>query len=148
MRNPQYQISFNGKDQSTEPWTFRLHTADLVTVASAPELVTDLQTALDAELHVGLDISNYISSGTRKVNNSLSEGNREDKVLYTYQDNTTLAIYQVEIPCRSGGIVTSEGSDVIPEASWAATKTALEAYRSADGNTITVLQARLIGRSS
>lgn len=147
-RNPDYKISFNGKDQSDEPWTFMLHTADLVTVATAPALVTNLQTALDAELHTGLDISNYITQGVRKVNNSLSEGNREDKVEYTYQDNVTLALYQVEIPIRTGGIVTAEGSDVIPAAQWADTKTAMEAFRSKDGNAITVLEARLIGRSS
>jgi hypothetical protein len=147
-RNPVYAISFNGEDQSGEPLTFSLNTADLVTVATAPAIVTDLLTALDAELHVGLDVQNYITRGTRKVSNSLSEGNREDKVQYVYQDNVTLALYNVEIPSRVGGIVTEAGSDLIPPAQWVDTKAALEAYRSPDGNAITVLEARLIGRSS
>lgn len=149
-RNPDNRWVFNTFDQSSEPTSFSVHAAagamDLSTIPSA---VTALVTALDTELVDWTPIS-YNASITRKLSTALvGESNREDKVELQYVDNVTFRRYTTEVGCRQGGLATSEGSDLIPAATWEATKTAFEALaKSPDGNAVTLAAVRLIGRNT
>lgn len=149
-RNPDNQITLSTKDQSGEPTGFSIHVASgALDLSSIPAGLTAIITALDTEL-VDWTPWKYTGSIPRKLGNpAVGEGNREDKVELRYHDNTTLASYTIEVPCRKGGLATEVGSDLIPEATWADTKTAFEAYaKSPDGNAVTLDAVRLIGRAT
>lgn len=148
-RNPDNKATFNTIDQSGERSGFSLHVASgTMDLTAIPAAWTALITALDAEL-VDWTPVNYIANITRKLATvAVGEGNREDKVELKYQDNTTFATYTVEVPCRKGGLATETGSDVIPVATYPDTITAFNALaRSPDGNAVTLLTARIIGRN-
>lgn len=148
-RNPDNKMSLNTLDQSSEPTGFQVHIASgAVDLSTTPAALTALVTALDAEL-VNWTAVSYSATITKRLSTaSIGAGNREDKVELKYYDNTTFKPYTVEVPCRKGDLVTETGSDVIPAATWTATKTAFEAYaKSPDGNAVTLGQVRLIGRN-
>lgn len=146
--NPTYAISPNTVDQSGEPTGFRINLADFVALDPIPALLTNLITALDTEL-VDWTPVNYVETVTRRLSTAtVGAGNREDKVELKYYDNVTLKPYLTEIGCRQGDLATSPGSDIVPEATWAATKTAFEALvKSPDGNAVTLAQVRIVGRN-
>lgn len=149
-RNPDNQITASTKDQSGEPTGFTIHVASgTIDMSSIPAALTTLITALDTEL-VDWTPWKYTASAPRKLGNpAVGESNREDKVELRYHDNTTLVAYTIEVPCRKGDLATEVGSDLIPAATWATTKTAFEAYaKSPDGNAVTLDAVRLIGRAT
>jgi len=149
-RNPDNRWVFNTFDQSSEPTSFSVHAASgTMDLSTIPAGVTSLITALDTELVDWTPIS-YNASITRKLSTALvGESNREDKVELQYVDNVTFRRYTTEVGCRKGGLATSEGSDLIPAATWGDTKTAFEALaRSPDGNAVTLAAVRLIGRNT
>jgi hypothetical protein len=82
---------------------------------------------------------------------SVWSAQRELAVRFTYQDETTLKKYSFTIPGPNSDI-TQEGTDVIDLSGniiVAAAVTVFEAkLRSPDGNNITILAAKLIGRNS
>jgi hypothetical protein len=148
-RNPDNKATFNTIDQSGERSGFSLHVASgTMDLSAIPATWTNLVTALDDEL-VDWTPVNYIANITRKLATvDVGQGNREDKVEIKYQDNTNFATYTVEVPCRKGGLATEVGSDIIPAATYPTTKTAFEALaRSPDGNAVTLLSARIVGRN-
>lgn len=148
-RNPDNKATFNTIDQSGERSGFTLHVAsgtmDLTTI---PAAWTALVTALDDEL-VDWTPVNYIANITRKLATVVvGEGNREDKVELKYQDSVTFGTYTVEVPCRKGDLATSPGTDLIPVATYPTTITAFNALaRSPDGNAVTLLSVRIVGRN-
>jgi len=148
-RNPDNKMSFNTLDQSGEPTGFQVHiAAGAIDLSTVPAALTAVVTALDTELVDWTAIS-YTGNVTRRLSTaSVGASNREDKLELKYFDNTTFKPYTVEVPCRKGTLATEVGSDLIPEATWTATKTAFEAYaKSPDGNAVTLAQVRLIGRN-
>lgn len=149
-RNPIYQLTFSTLDQSGEIGTHMLQTADLLAVNPVPAAVTAYLTALEGITN-GLNVR-WASQGIRRLSNAeyASDGNREDKFLITYSDNTTLAVYQTEIPCRDNDIPLLAGTDRLDldQLEVAAYKTAFEALaRSPDGNAVTLLAIQLVGRN-
>lgn len=147
--NPQTKISITERDQSGEDGVFSIHVAAEIDMATLPALFTNLITAIDTELTLG-DFVSYNQTTTRRISNvAEGGGNREDKLLMIYQDNVTLKVYNTELPCRQTGLTTvGVGSDSVPPATWAATKTAWDAFvRSIDGNATTLLDVRIIGRN-
>lgn len=149
-RNPDNRWVFNTFDQSGEPTSFSVHAASgTMDLSAIPAAVTNLVTALDAELVDWTPIS-YNANISRRLSTSIvGESNREDKVELKYFDNTTFKPYTTEVGCRKGGLATETGSDLIPAATWADTKTAFEALaRSPDGNAVTLAAVRLIGRNT
>lgn len=148
-RNPDNKFTFNTVDQSSEPTGFQIHIAagaiDLSTIpAGAAALIADLDTEL-----VDWTPVTYTATSTRRLGTAtVGESNREDKLELKYFDNVTFKPYTVEVPCRKGGLATESGSDLIPAATWTATKASFEAYaKSPDGNAVTLAQVRLIGRN-
>lgn len=149
-RNPDNQITASTKDQSGEPTGFSIHVASgALDLTTTPTGLTDLITALDDEL-VDWTPWKYTGSIPKKLGNpTVGEGNREDKVELRYHDAVTLVAYTVEVPCRKGGLATEVGSDLIPAATWAVTKTKFEAYaKSPDGNAVVLDAVRIIGRNT
>jgi hypothetical protein len=75
---------------------------------------------------------------------------RSRKWSITYQDNTTNKKYNVDIPCAKVTLTMLVGrSDLadLTHPDWASFKSAFEAaVRSLEGNTVTILYARLVGR--
>lgn len=145
-------LTFSTFDQSSEPTSFRVN----LPAGALPDLsgtipanITALISALDTEL-VDWTAVSYTANQTRRLSAATSgDSNREDKVELTYVDNVTFKRYTTEVPCRKGTLTTETGSDLIPAATWSATKTAFEALaRSPEGNAVTLTQVRLIGRSS
>lgn len=149
-RNPDNKLSFNTVDQSGEPSGFTIHIASgAVDLSTTPAGATAILTALDDELVDWTPVNLTATIPKRLGTATVGEGNREDKVELQYTDNVTLKPYTAEVPCRKGGLATETGSDLIPSATWTATKTAFEAYaKSPDGNAVTLQAVRLIGRSS
>lgn len=148
-RNPDNKFTFGTLDQSSEATGFQIHIAsgaiDLSTIpAGAADLITDLDTEL-----VDWTAVTYTVTSTRRLSTvSVGAGNREDKLELKYFDNVTFKPYTVEVPCRKGTLATETGSDLIPAATWTATKASFEAYvKSPDGNAVTLSQVRLIGRN-
>lgn len=148
-RNPDNKMTFSTLDQSSEPTSFQVHiAAGAIDLAAVPATLTAVVTALDTELVDWTAIS-YTGNVTRRLSTaSVGAGNREDKLELKYFDNVTFKPYTVEVPCRKGTLATESGSDLIPPATWTATKTAFEAYAfSPDGNAVTLATVRLIGRN-
>lgn len=87
---------------------------------------------------------------TRRVSNARTgAGQREEKWLVIYQDNTTLELYQCELPTRKTSLQPPIGTDKVDLtiAPWSTFKSAFESAVSPNGNSITVLEIRLIGRN-
>lgn len=147
--NPAYKLAFNTIDQSSEPTHFSISLADVVALDPVPAGVTNLITALDTELVNWTPIS-YSETITRRLGNAaVGESNREDKVELQYHDAVTFKPYSVEVPCRKGTLATTPGTDLIPPATWATTKTTFEAIaKSPDGNAVVLDAVRLIGRNT
>lgn len=147
--NPQSSVSFTQLDQSGEKTTTKLNTAAAIGLDPPPVLFTDLITAIDTELTDGLFVTYTVNDVRRLVNAAVGGGNREDKLLMVFQDNTTLKLYTSEVGCRLPSLtVVGAGSDSVPAATWSATKTAWDAFvRSIDGNQTTLLDVRIIGRN-
>lgn len=156
--NPSYGITLSLQDQSDEQTRFTANTPAFVDVsAGVPTILDDfisaLQTANGGNPLVSWDDTHVLrvnSSGNRKVaSNVRFPGNREDKLLFLMEDNTTLAPYGVTVPGRIGGLATSPGSDSLPPAvvtAMSATANAL--FASPDGNVGTLRDIVLVGRSS
>lgn len=147
--NPQTTITVTERDQSGEDGRFQLHVAAPIDMDTLPALFTNLITAIDTELTLGEFVA-YNQNTRRRISNvAEGAGNREDKLLLTYQDNVTLNVYQTELPCRKTTLTTvGVGSDSVPPATWAATKIAWDAFvQSIDGNATTLLDVEIVGRN-
>jgi len=147
--NPTTVLKTTLRDQSGENSAFGIHLAAPIDMDTLPVLWTNFITAITTELTNGLFVR-YNQTTTRNISNTAEGGgNREDKLLLTYEDDVTLKVYQVELPCRLPTLTTvGVGSDSVPPATWATTKTAWDALaRSIDGNATTLLDVEIIGRN-
>lgn len=149
--NPQIQFGVTMRDYSAEPSTFTLYTAapeDLV--AGLSVAMVDLMTAI-GDVTLGL-VTNEKASEVKKLTNvRIGSGNREDKIEIAYQDNTTLELFQVDLPTRDNTLLPVAGTDFYPigAAPWANLKTKFEAGAvSPNGNAVTVISFRLVGRNN
>lgn len=147
--NPSTKITVSELDQSGEVGKFSVNIDTPIDMDTLPLPFTDLITALDNELIDGVN-TQYAQNTVRRIQNAnQGTGNREDKLLMVYQDNVTLKIYITELPCRKAGLaVASTGSESLPPATYATTKTTWDAFvRSVDGNATTLLDVQIIGRN-
>lgn len=146
--NPVNKITPTGVDQSGEPTSFSIHLSAAPDLSTIPAALTALITALDTELVDWTPVTYSGSTVRRLTTDTVGEGNREDKVELKYFDTTTLKPYTIEVGCRKGALATSPGSDLVPTATWATTKTAFDAYvKSPDGNACSLQQVRIVGRN-
>lgn len=149
--NPQIQFGVTMRDYSAEPSTFTLYTAapeDLVAGLSTP--MVDLMTAI-GDVTLGLVTKETASEVKKLTNVRIGSGNREDKIEVSYQDNTTLELFQTDLPTRDNTLLPVAGTDFYPigTAPWANLKTKWEAGAvSPNGNAVTVISFRLVGRNN
>lgn len=159
-RNPNYQATITVIDQSAERSTFTHPTADAVAVPGDGSLPAGFQLWLEvlgeANLHTLSPVNFTATNAVKLTNVSVGTGNREDKLRYVYQDNTTLALFSLEIPCRVGGLTTSEGTDRIPRNVWQTVQptagvSVQDQFQtitsSPDGNPVTLIEIILVGRN-
>lgn len=147
--NPTTVMKTTLRDQSGEDSSFGVHLASPIDLDTLPASWTNFITAIDTEITNGLFVK-YNQTTTRNIANTAEGGgNREDKLLMVYQDNVTLKVYTFEMPCRLPTLTTvGVGSDSVPPATWATTKTTFEAVaKSIDGNAVTLLDVRIVGRN-
>lgn len=147
--NPSTKVAITELDQSSEVGKFSIHVAAPIDLDTPDPLLVAFVSAIDTELIDGINLS-YIQTTTRRIQNAgQGTGNREDKLLMTYQDNVTLKIYQIEMPCRKPTLtVAGANTDSLDPADWSATKTAFEALAtSIDGNAVTLLDVEIVGRN-
>ncbi len=155
-RNPDTTVSLTYVDRSGEGSRVQFAPsqalADDITKVTLPAnsvaliFVTALQAVSD-----GLIVRRSLTTSVKLTNAAAAtDGQREERWLVVYQDNTTMTLYSFEIPCRKASIKPPQGQDQVDlnTAPWPAFKTAVEAaVVSPDGNPITVLAVRLIGRN-
>jgi len=151
-QNPTARLTATLYDQSSELASFTANrpAVDSLT-AGIPAVMTDFIT--DIAPYVAFDeadLKAIKANATRRVTNDLlGIGNREDKWLLQFQDTVTLAPYNVEIPCRAGGIDTVPGTDYLPEADVALFRASAQSlFYSPDGNIGNLLYVVLVGRRS
>lgn len=149
-RNPQIAFNVSMQDQSAETGRFTVNTAipeDLV--AGLSTAAVDFMTAV-GDVTLGLVVQEGALETKKLSNVRIGAGNREDKMMATYQDNVTLALYQVELPTRDNTLAVVPGTDYynLAVAPWANFKTKFEAFVvSPDGNAVTLISVKLVGRN-
>lgn len=148
--NPGFLLNYTYKDRSGETARFGINVGAPIDMTTLPASVTAFNTALATVIDglqtqitntVPLKIANGTHSGA---------GQREEKWLLTYQDDTTLVLYQTELPCRKNSVQPPVNTDEvdITVAPWPAFATAFNALaKSPDGNNVTLIGVTLIGRS-
>lgn len=148
--NPSYTLTSTMYDQSSELASLRANVSAAVDLsAGLPAILTDFITAAAAIIDFdATDLKNVKSTASRRVTNDTDGvGNREDKWLFRFQDATTLAPYNVEVPLRTGGVALTPGTDKLPEAVVTTFRTEAQAlFLSPDGNAGNLLEVILIGR--
>lgn len=149
-RNPQVTYTFTMNDQSAELSNVSVYTAvpeDLVGGLSAA--ASDFMLAVN-DVTLGL-VTKEASGEVHKISNTrIGAGNREDKMLVNYQDNISLNLYSFELPTRDNTLAPNAGTDYynLAAAPWANFKTKTEAFLvSPEGNAITVISVKLVGRN-
>lgn len=147
--NPDTVLKITQRDQSGEDSTWQIRPAAPIDMDTLPVPFTDVISAIDTELTLGVFVKYSQNTARRLTNVAEGAGNREDKLLLTYQDNVTFKVYQTELPTRQTGLTTvGVGSDSVPPATWAGTKTAWDAFcRSIDNNATTLLDVEIVGRN-
>lgn len=118
-------------------------------------LVTNLANAI-AGLTIGLEVKqvrSHSSTGTGSGQSSDLNAHRELKWLITFRDDVTLKEYQREIPCpdltANTLIQDIAGNANLGNAEWSSFITAFEAAAvSEDGNAVTFVGARYVGRNN
>lgn len=146
-RNPNYQLSYTLRDRSRENASFSLNTDGAVDISGIlPAAVVEFELAL-ADITQGV-ITSRRSTTSRKANNAdIGAGQRENRVLVTYEDTVTLAVYSTEIGTADPSLETVEGSNLynLAIAPWLNFVTRFEALaRSFDGNPVNVLSISVV----
>lgn len=151
--NPDHLYGLTFLDNSREKSTFQAHMAAITALNIAEKLADmgDLRLAIEGitlgtvigDKWVG-DITKYAETLPASV-----EAQREKKWLVRYQDDVNLAIYTVEIPTADLSLLQTNSDLMIIDAGAGATfVAAFEALVvSPEGNNITVLDVRYVGRS-
>lgn len=116
--------------------------------------INDLYAALDAVTLGAIKEYKFTASHTRLGNAIPTTGEREEKVLVRYQDDVSLKVYSVTIPCRDrdkfpwqpGTDLADINDSTIPE--FTALIAALNTNMlSPEGNAITVISMEKVGRN-
>lgn len=148
-RNPDYLDSMTFIDRSGEKGTVTIH-VDSAAVQGVKDAYSAAVRALSDMLYIG----NQRSTTYRDTSAAIGTGQREDKYLVTYMDNTTLAQYSFAIPGRDDvAYTTLPGTDmysllIADNPDMATFVTAFQAYaKSPDGGNVTVLSIRAVGRN-
>lgn len=118
-------------------------------------LVDALVNAVDA-LTIGLEVKqvrSHSSSGTGSGNSSNVNAHRELKFLITFSDDVTGKVYQREMPCpllNANTILQDIGGNAnVGDTLWTDFITAFEAAaESEDGNAVSFVSARYVGRNN
>lgn len=144
------QVSVTLIDASNEKSTTRLNVRSLTDGATFATAFGNLQTEIDAITGGSLyEVNEFLT--TRFTNVVPSDGDREQKWLVRYQDNSTLRVYSNEIPNADWSTVTRiTGTDYVDLSVAPASDfvTAFEALvASPAGNQVTVLDIRFVGRN-
>lgn len=148
--NPTYKLISTMYDFSSE----------LTSIVANRDAEDDLSAGLPADLTAFItavapyvdftagDLKSVSSNVSRRVSNDkLGVGHREQKWLLAFQDATTLAPYNVEIPLRKGSVTITPGTDLMLEADVAVFRASAEGlFYSPDGNAGNLLYVYLIGR--
>lgn len=153
--NPKETIKISLYDQSSESTSFSANQPAQIDISGGlPLIVTNFITAINATAGIvdfsATDLKSATSNQFLRVSNDKQGvGNREDKWLLNMQDSVTLVPFDVEIPCRTGGVATVPGTDYLPEVTVALFRTEAEAlFFSNDGNPANLLTVTLVGRRS
>jgi hypothetical protein len=144
-RNPNFTLSHTILDYSAEAGTTSINVADAIDVASAP--VATFRTDFLAFFSAGIVQSASATTSQRLANSAIGSGNREDKYLVRYQDNTTLKIYNFQVPSRDNSLTQIAGTDRVDPAQvgYSDAKSAFEAIAvSPDGNPVTLIDVLVI----
>lgn len=155
-RNPDTTATFTYVDRSGEGARISVSPSDAlledITKPNVPvgSVAANFLAAL-ASIADGQIVRRSVTT-TVKLSNAAyaAEGQREERWLVVYQDNVTFALYSFEIPCRKASVKPPANQDEVDltVAPWVNFKTATEAaVVSPDGNPITVLMVKLIGRN-
>lgn len=154
--NPQHGGSLTFLDYSEEKSTMNFHFGP-VTAVSIAGFLTDFgafRTAVEAISAGALTADAWYGDRTKysAVPPTDVNAQRERKFLVIYEDDTTLAPYRMEIPCADFSLtdVILPGTDKVDltQTEIAAFVTAFETLcKSPEGNDVTVLQMRAVGRN-
>lgn len=144
-RNPNFTISHTILDYSAEAGSTSINVAS----ATAPDAasVATFRTDFLGFLSSGIIQSASATTSQRIANSAIGSGNREDKYLVRYQDNTTLKIYNLQVPSRDNSLTQIAGTDRLDPAQvgYADAKSAFEALAvSPDGNAVTLVDVLVI----
>lgn len=152
--NPQHFGSLTFLDYSREKssMTFFFPAVTALNIADFLSDFGDLRTATEA-LSIGT-LAQDQWTGDRTVYSKTPPADlnaqRERKWLVTYEDTSTFAEYQVEIPVAktAGLLVANTDLGDLSAADWVTWIAAFETLaRSPEGNTVNVLRAQLVGRN-
>ncbi|MCK5133316.1 MAG: hypothetical protein KAR40_14335 [Candidatus Sabulitectum sp.] len=155
--NPGHIGSFTFLDASAEKSSMTFNFG-AITAASLPGFLTQfgaLRTATDA-ISIGQLVGDMWTGDKTKYSNVVptdKDAQRERKFLVVYEDDTTLALYRMEVPCADYALVDVFQGETdlvdLAQTAIAAFVTAFEALcRSPEGNAITVVSMRGVGRNT
>lgn len=146
--NPDFTFEYTMLDLSGEKSTVTVHSDQ--TIVDYATKITALKTAIDT---ISLCTGAAFTQATKTVitNSRIGAGQREDKYLVEYQDNTSLAKGSFSIPGRDDATYsTVPGTDYydLTETDMAALVTAIQAVvRSPDNHAVTVTGIKAVGRN-
>ncbi len=154
--NPQHYGTLTFKDFSGEKSTCSFN-FDAVTVLNIVQHLVDfgaLRASIEAISAGTLVQDSWVGDRTKYAGANPTDENaqRELKFLVMYEDDSTLDVGRMEIPCPDLSIadILLPGTDMVDlaQALVATFVTAFELFaRSQNGNTVTVLGIRVVGRS-
>jgi len=150
--NPSYKTTYSYVDHSGEPTSFSVNVAQSDWLEGDANTDENAFATSVAALVDGL-MKRKNFTQTKILSNApyASAGQREQKYEIGYQDAITLVPNSFELPVRKVSLVPPADSDLydITASPFAAFVTAAQEYVvSPDGNPITVLYIRLIGRNT
>jgi hypothetical protein len=147
--NPAYKAHFTMLDVSGEASGIKINVDGLMITYPNNTLITNFLTSV-AAVSDGLITTEQLDIINKLSNAAVGAGNREDKWLVGYHDDTTLADGHFTIPCRKNTLPVVSGTDRVDltASPWATFKTNVEALvLSPDGNSVTVDYVQLVGRN-
>lgn len=150
------QLSVNFLDRSDERSSATIYVAEDVTIVDGDDngVIDDADVVAWIAALVAVTDGNIAGYGTKETLRTLTTtgaGQREQKYLVTYKDLTTGKIYDVEIPTRDTSINPPLHTDLydLSVAPWPNFVTQFDNMaRSPDGNTVSVVTVRLIGKNN
>lgn len=148
--NPTFTVQVSGRDRSGDPTRYTINRLGAYVLANyiAGDPVFDFINTAVASVCDGV-VTTVAAHNANKQSNlhHSTDGQREDKWLCTYFDNTTFAIYFMELPCRKATVKPPfDTNDVdLTAAPWAAFKISFElTIESPDGNAVTLSKVTLV----